>query len=91
MNEKGEPVRNLTGPARPGLNRATWDLQADEKHRFGNARLAGPVFVDPGTYNVNISVDEEKASATVEVGPYPGWTAAEDKAELPPVEPGGIE
>jgi photosystem II stability/assembly factor-like uncharacterized protein len=86
-NEKGEPVRTLSGPARPGLNRTAWDLQADEKHRIGNARLSGPVFVEPGTYNVSLSVGEESASGTVEVGPYPGWIAVEDKEVLAPVGP----
>lgn len=86
-NAKGEPVRTLSGPARPGLNRAVWDLQADEKHRIDNPRLSGPVFVDPGTYKVSVSVDKDSASGTVVVGAYPGYVAPEEKSELAPVGP----
>lgn len=86
-NEKGFVVRTLGGPSRPGLNRATWDLQADPKHRIANARIGGPVFVDPGTYTVTVSVDGESMKQTVEVAPYPGYVAPQRKAELPPARP----
>ena len=83
----GLVVRNLTGPARPGLNRTVWDLQADEKHRFTDARLDGPVFVEPGTYTISVSIEGVAAETAVEVAAYPGWVAPEEKAVLPPAQP----
>ncbi len=84
---EGQMVRKLKGAGRPGLNRLTWDLQADPKIRFADPRQNGPVFVDPGTYTVNISSGEEKAETTVIVKAHPGWVAPEDKAVLPPPRP----
>lgn len=83
----GKTIRDLTGPARPGLNRTAWDLQADEKHRFGDARKNGPDFVDPGTYTIKVSIEGAVAETTVEVAPYPGYVAPEAKAVLPPPRP----
>jgi len=80
----GTVIRSLGGGARPGLNRVVWDLQADEKHRFANARRGGPVFVEPMTYTVTVSVDGESSSADVVVHPYPGWRPAAARAVLPP-------
>ncbi len=50
-------------------------------------RAIGPVFVDPGTYTVTISVDGESSTQTVEVAAYPGYVAPEEKSELPPARP----
>ena len=80
-------VRKLKGTIRPGLNRVTWDLQADPKRRFADPRRTGPVFVDPGTYTVSIGSGREKAETTFTVLPHPGWVAPEDKAVLPPPKP----
>ena len=84
----GTVIRTLVGGSRPGLNRVVWDLQADEQHRFGNARRAGPVFVEPMTYTVTVSVDDHSASIEVVVHPYPGWQPAPQRAVLPPPAPG---
>lgn len=85
-NAAGLLVRTLAGPARPGLNRVVWDLQADEKQRF-----AGPEgqteFVPPGDYAVIASVGERSARATLSVKPAPNWTPPEEKAKLPPARP----
>lgn len=86
-NAAGQDLRSLSGPSRPGLNRAVWDLQADPKHRFDDARRHGPAFVDPGEYTITLSVDDESVSTTVQVAAYPGYVAPQEKAELPPVGP----
>ncbi|MFO7653255.1 MAG: hypothetical protein R6X25_05465 [Candidatus Krumholzibacteriia bacterium] len=83
----GLSVRTLEGPARPGLNRAVWDLQADEKHRFGDPRRQGPDFVEPGEYTVTVKVGDESASCSFAVAPYPGWQSPERRLELPPARP----
>jgi hypothetical protein len=85
----GRTIRTLGAQGRPGLNRVVWDLQADDQHRFANARRAGPVFVEPMTYTLTVSVDGHAASTTVKVGPYPGWQPVESRAQLPPPEPAG--
>jgi photosystem II stability/assembly factor-like uncharacterized protein len=85
----GRTIRTLSAQGRPGLNRLVWDLQADDQHRFANARRAGPVFVEPMTYTLTVSVDGHSASTTVKVGPYPGWQPVESRAQLPPPEPAG--
>ncbi|RKZ11903.1 hypothetical protein DRQ50_12820, partial [bacterium] len=87
----GTVIRTLGGGGRPGLNRVVWDLQADEQHRFGNARRAGPVFVEPMTYTLTVSVDDHSASTDIVVNPYPGWRPAGSRAELPPEHPGRKE
>jgi photosystem II stability/assembly factor-like uncharacterized protein len=87
-NETGQEVRILSSPGRPGLNRVVWDLQADPKHRFNDARKSGPVFVEPGLYRVTVTVGEQSDQVEFEVHPYPGWTPPEDKAQLPPAVPG---
>jgi len=86
--EAGQEVRTLTAGGRPGLNRVVWDLQADPAHRFANPRRSGPEFVDPGVYRVVVTSAEESAKAEFKVAPYPGWIAPEDKAALPPADPG---
>ena len=90
-NADGVKVATVSGPSRPGLNRATWDLQAEAKLRFGDARRGGPEFVEPGEYTVKMSVGEEKAEAKFTVHPYPGWRSPESRAELPPVGPRSAE
>ena len=80
----GTVIRTLGGGGRPGLNRVVWDLQADEKQRFNNARRSGPVFVEPMTYTVTVSVDGESSSTEIVVEPYPGWESVEQRSELPP-------
>ena len=85
----GRVVRTLTAAGTPGLNRVIWDLQADDQHRFDNARRAGPVFVEPMTYTLTVTVDELSDKAEVVVHPYPGWRPAGERAKLPPAVPAG--
>ena len=84
----GQKIKTQSGPSKPGLNRATWDLQADKEHRFNNPRRSGPVFVEPGEYTVKVSVDGESVSESFEVLPYPGYEPMETRMELPTL-PGG--
>ena len=85
----GRVVRTLTAPGRPGLNRVAWDLQADDQHRFDDARRSGPVFVEPMTYTLTVTVDDLSDKAEVVVRPYPGWVPAAERAKLPPAVPAG--
>jgi len=84
-NAAGQTIQKLSGPSRPGLNRATWNLQADKEYRFNDSRRSGPTFVAPGTYKVKLSAGDLKAEGTVEVRPYPGWRPVEERAVLPQV------
>lgn len=71
----GFVVRTLDGPGRAGVNRVTWDLQADAKHRFeavGAGDLGQTEFVAPGTYTVTITMGKAKDSKKVTVLPLPG-------------------
>lgn len=86
-NEAGRVIRTLSGSPRPGLNRLTWDLQEDAKSRFDDPRRDGPVFVEPGTYKVTLSVDKESMSQNVVVNPFPGWKPVTAKVHLPPGSP----
>ncbi|MHC4429982.1 MAG: hypothetical protein ACYS0D_15495, partial [Planctomycetota bacterium] len=61
-------VRTLTGSNRRGINRVTWDLQADPKQRLGNPHGL-PEFVEPGTYTVRVSAGELSGKTSVEVLP----------------------
>jgi hypothetical protein len=69
----GFVIRKLEGPARRGLNRVVWDLQADKKHLFNSPdqQLDQTQFVPAGDYKVTVSVGEEKAEKTVKVLPAP--------------------
>jgi len=77
----GTTVREMTGPAAPGVHRVAWDLRyarvdgvtdADEGW-FGPPR--GP-WVLPGTYRVTLSIGDAVAAQTVEVRPDPRVGAA---------------
>ena len=85
----GRVIRTLSAAGKPGLNRVAWDLQADEQHRFADPRRSGPVFVEPMTYTLTVSVDGHSDAAEVVVHPYPGWKPAAARAELPPAVPMG--
>jgi photosystem II stability/assembly factor-like uncharacterized protein len=70
----GQPVRELEGPGRAGLNRVVWDLQADEKHRFPTVEsrfLGQTLFVPAGDYTVTLAREDEKAAGKVTVLPAP--------------------
>jgi len=88
-DSSGTVVRTLQGPTRPGLNRVVWDLQADEHLRLGNERRSGPVFVEPMTYSLTVSVDDHSTSTEVVVHPYPGWQPVSERMKLPPARPAG--
>ncbi len=85
----GRVVRTLTAPGKPGLNRVSWDLQADDQHRFDDARRGGPVFVEPMTYTLTVKVDEFSDKTEVVVHPYPGWVPVAERAKLAPALPVG--
>ncbi len=68
VDEKGSPVRKLTGPHEPGMNRVVWDLQRDEPDRVPDpSRQGAPQFVPAGKYKVNLSVGKLKDSKPVAV------------------------
>jgi hypothetical protein len=69
-DSSGFEVRSLSSTARPGLNRVTWDLQADRKHLFDdvNEREMGMTqFVAPGTYKVTVKLGDEKVEKKLRV------------------------
>ncbi len=69
----GFVIRTLEGPARRGLNRVVWDLQADKKHQFRgpDQELGQTQFVPAGDYKVTVTVGKEKETKTVRVLPAP--------------------
>jgi hypothetical protein len=75
QDEKGFTLRELTGVTRTGINRATWDLQADAKHRIPTADhgRGQKQFVAGGIYKVVLTVGEDTEEATVEVAPPADW------------------
>jgi photosystem II stability/assembly factor-like uncharacterized protein len=72
---KGLEIRKLEGTAWKGLNRVTWDLQADPKHLYDSVeegRLGRTQFVPAGEYTAALFVGKEKiAERTVTVRPAP--------------------
>ena len=71
----GFVLRELQGPARPGLNRAVWDLQADAKHRFAPSSNEDPgpeQFVAPGIYKITVKMGDAKDEKSVRVLPFAG-------------------
>jgi photosystem II stability/assembly factor-like uncharacterized protein len=65
-NAAEETIVELTGPARPGINRVAWDLQPDAKNRIGNPHGL-PEFVAAGAYTVKLTLGEETSETTIEV------------------------
>jgi photosystem II stability/assembly factor-like uncharacterized protein len=72
----GKLIRKMDGPARLGLNRATWDLGRDlypeppRESRGPRQRTSGPK-VPPGTYRVKVKYKDREAQETVQVVPGP--------------------
>ena len=67
---QGLVLRELEAPARKGLNRIVWDLQADKKHVIADkddTAQGQTRFVAPGTYKLKVRVGELEASGAVEV------------------------
>jgi len=83
-------VRSFEGPAKLGVNRATWDLARNApkqppRERFRDQEPTGPE-VAPGRYDVTVSFRGKEAKGTVTVLPAPSaasqsqadWKARED-------------
>jgi len=72
----GHLIRKLDGPARLGINRATWDLgrtifpQPPAEARGPREREDGPP-VPPGTYRVVLKYKDHTAQGTAQVLPAP--------------------
>jgi photosystem II stability/assembly factor-like uncharacterized protein len=77
-DKAGKTIQEFSGTGDAGVNRVFWDLRyptlvkptqdqlgAQDEGFFYNA-IRGPL-VPPGTYNVQVSVGDDKASKTVEV------------------------
>ena len=75
----GVTVREITGSARPGLNRAIWDLEREEYDRLPDpdANVGQKQFVPAGEYTVSVSRGKESAKGTVRVLPAPGVEPAQ--------------
>ncbi|MFQ5569366.1 MAG: hypothetical protein ACE5G0_06805 [Rhodothermales bacterium] len=79
VDENGEVIRTLQGPAKPGINRVSWDMRRQGSGnqggpsgggRGGRFRRSGPL-VMPGTYTVRIRAGRQADSTTVTVLPDP--------------------
>lgn len=71
---KGLSIRDLTGPARPGLNRVVWDLQVNEFDRAASPSESVSVyqFVPAGEYTIAATLDKTTLTKKVRVLPAPG-------------------
>ncbi len=72
LDDQGRAVRNLSGPADPGLHRLGWDLREDGPVTDGGAGIEEGVGIPgpevlPGSYRVEISLGNVGASQDVEV------------------------
>ncbi|HEY0139679.1 MAG TPA: hypothetical protein VGF48_02225 [Thermoanaerobaculia bacterium] len=92
----GKVVRKFKGPARLGVNRASWDLSRDEfkqpPREGGNpfGPQSGPE-LPPGTYTVTIKYAGEEAKQTVRVSadPRERYTAEQRQAKFDAVTRAG--
>jgi photosystem II stability/assembly factor-like uncharacterized protein len=75
-NQAGKTVRTLSGPATPGLQRVTWDLQIEPAARIGRPEWSNqPEFVPAGRYTVKLRYGKEaERKQTLEVEHAPGLT-----------------
>lgn len=78
IDEVGDTLRTMTGPAEAGLNRVTWNLREDsppapaETARGGRGGFRVPgAEVLPGSYRIQIRVGGDVAAHDVEVLPDP--------------------
>lgn len=76
LDDAGDVIRRLKGPARNGLNRVSWDLR-EERPAQGPAsareeefRASGPEVL-PGRYSVRVKVKGGEAVTALEVLPDP--------------------
>ncbi len=73
LDGAGTRVRQFTGPARPGLNRATWNLRRDAfRSPKGDTNEDEEFFpcgasVLPGTYSIRVIAGSDTAVGSVEV------------------------
>lgn len=65
------PVANLTGSARAGINRVSWDLtpSKDVLTEYGGE---GKLLVPPGEYKVTLSYGKAKSEQRLKVEVAPG-------------------
>ncbi len=64
-------VGELTGPARPGINRLSWDMQIPQEERIGNPDDL-PEFVPAGEYEVTMNFGDHSQTVTLVVEEVPG-------------------
>ena len=69
-NGQDVEVRSLSAPAKPGINRVLWDLQADPKQRLGTPHPMTE-FVPAGEYEVTVSHGDDTATVSLTVRPAP--------------------
>ena len=71
----GKVLRKFKGPARLGINRATWDLSRDEfkqpPRERNNDFGGGGAELPPGTYTVTVKYGSSEAKQTVRILPDP--------------------
>jgi len=76
LDDAGDVIRHMEGPANRGMNRVSWDLREDAiaPERTGEGgwggRIPGPEVL-PGRYTIRVSMDAEESEAGVEVLPDP--------------------
>jgi photosystem II stability/assembly factor-like uncharacterized protein len=70
-NAAGQTVANLTGPALAGLNRVSWDLKPtkDVLTEYGGE---GALFVRPGRYEAELTLETATSKQAIEVTIAPG-------------------
>jgi photosystem II stability/assembly factor-like uncharacterized protein len=77
LDSGGTILRTFDGPAKPGINRAAWNLRRDGFKRLRDDDETPEEFLPPGpdvlpgTYTVRVIVRTDTASQTVEVRPDP--------------------
>ncbi len=74
IDANGVTVREIAGSARPGLNRAIWDLEREPYDRLPDpdSKVGQKQFVPAGEYTVSVARGKESAKGTVRVLPAPG-------------------
>ena len=65
-DESGEPVREIWGPAREGMNEVIWDLRLVENDASGEPMNPGPRVL-PGAYHVEVEGPDGSETADLEV------------------------
>jgi hypothetical protein len=77
MDAEGEVIRHMDGPARPGLNRVSWNLREDAPPQPAESARGGGRFrgmgpeVLPGRFSVRVRHGDAEVSQDLEVLPDP--------------------